>query len=378
MAQSPSSLLNQGIVALQHGNPAAARSAFEAATVGDGANPQLWLYLAHALILLDEHAAAEPALDKVLEAEPVNLYALCMKGDLAVAKGDERMAVGYYQFALSRAPNTGLSADLIERLQSADAALQTLQSRFRQRLQQAVGDSPRQVPPRFGEAMDILSGKTQPYPQKPTSFFYPRLAPIPFFDTGQWDWARRLEAAAPAIRTELYALLADEADFQPYVQADPSRPNRGHALLDDPRWSALHLWQGGKIVADHARRCPVTMSVLDEMPMPRIASRSPMALFSMLRPRTHIPPHTGMLNTRLICHLPLVVPEGCSLRVGSETRTVQTFKPLLFDDSIEHEAWNRSDDIRVVLLFEIWRPELDATERSLLTKMFETVVDYRT
>ena len=81
-----------------------------------------------------------------------------------------------------------------------------------------------------------------------------------------------------------------------------------------------------------------------------------MALFSVLEPGTHIPPHNGMLNTRLICHLPLIVPPGCRLRVGSETRTVEAGKTMIFDDSMEHEAWNDSGETRVVLLFEIWRP----------------------
>ncbi|WP_019834477.1 aspartyl/asparaginyl beta-hydroxylase domain-containing protein [Sphingomonas sp. PR090111-T3T-6A] len=327
-------------------------------------------------MLLGDHAAADPALDRVLAAEPANLYALCMKGDVAAALGDDRKAANYYQFALGGAPASGLSADLVARLQAARAALGALQHRFRQRLDDVMGSSAGPLPARFREAMAILNGEAQPYPQQPTSFYYPRLAPVPFFETGQYDWAANLEAAAPAICAELCSLLEGEEGFQPYVQADPNRPNRGHALLDDPRWSAFHLWQDGRPVPANADRCPTTMAILAEMPIPRIEGRSPMALFSLLRPHTHIPPHTGMLNTRLICHLPLIVPEHCRLRVGAETRKVERFKALLFDDSIEHEAWNDSDEVRIVLLFEVWRPDIEAEERALLTRMFETVVGY--
>ncbi len=110
--------------------------------------------------------------------------------------------------------------------------------------------------------------------------------------------------------------------------------------------------------------------------IPVIAGRSPMVLFSVLEPGTHIEPHNGMLNTRLICHLPLVVPANCRLRVGNDTRTVKAGEMLIFDDSIEHEAWNESDEIRAILLFEIWRPELSDAERRALTVMFESVTGY--
>ena len=96
----------------------------------------------------------------------------------------------------------------------------------------------------------------------------------------------------------------------------------------------------------------------------------------MLAPGTHIRPHNGMLNTRLICHLPLVVPDGCRLRVGNDTRTVRAGEMLIFDDSIEHEAWNDSAESRAILLFEIWHPELTGAEHRALTAMFESVTGY--
>ena len=128
--------------------------------------------------------------------------------------------------------------------------------------------------------------------------------------------------------------------------------------------------------ADHAKACPETVAALEGLPIPDIATRSPMALFSVLKARTHIPPHWGMLNTRLIVHLPLIVPPNCRLRVGNEVRPVEAGKAIIFDDSIEHEAWNDSDETRVVLLFEIWRPELDASERKALTTMLEAINAY--
>jgi aspartyl/asparaginyl beta-hydroxylase (cupin superfamily) len=115
------------------------------------------------------------------------------------------------------------------------------------------------------------------------------------------------------------------------------------------------------------------MAALAEIPMPRIQGRAPIAMLSVLRPGTHIPPHNGMLNTRLICHLPIIAPQGCRLRVGNEIRTVEVGRTMIFDDSIEHEAWNDGDATRVVLLFEIWRPELDDAEKAALTSLFGAI-----
>jgi aspartyl/asparaginyl beta-hydroxylase (cupin superfamily) len=98
-----------------------------------------------------------------------------------------------------------------------------------------------------------------------------------------------------------------------------------------------------------------------------------MALWSLLKPGTHIQPHHGLLNTRLICHLPLIVADNCALRVGAETRAWAPGEMLIFDDSIEHEAWNRGNDTRVILLFEVWRPEIHAEERIALTRLFEAI-----
>jgi aspartyl/asparaginyl beta-hydroxylase (cupin superfamily) len=118
------------------------------------------------------------------------------------------------------------------------------------------------------------------------------------------------------------------------------------------------------------------MRALAGAPLTRVKGRSPAVLFSRLLPRTRIPPHTGFVNTRLICHLPLIVPPSCGLRVGNEVRSPVEGKAWLFDDTIEHEAWNDSAESRVILLFETWRPELSAQERNLVSAMFEAIDEH--
>jgi aspartyl/asparaginyl beta-hydroxylase (cupin superfamily) len=86
-------------------------------------------------------------------------------------------------------------------------------------------------------------------------------------------------------------------------------------------------------------------------------------MFSVLQPHTRIPPHTGVANFRLVVHLPLILPAGCGFRVGGETREWRMGEAWVFDDTIEHEAWNDSEEARVILICDIWSPRLSEEER---------------
>ncbi len=184
----------------------------------------------------------------------------------------------------------------------------------------------------------------------------------------------RNEVGRAKAMCDRYAAQFEAFLISPYVQGESRRPhNEQEGMLNNRAWSAFYLWKDGAVVADHAVRCPRTMKALAEAPLTHVQGRSPAVLFSLLRPGTHIPPHNGFVNTRLICHLPLIVPGSCSLRVGNDTRDLVEGKAWLFDDTMEHEAWNDSDRTRVILLFEIWRPELTAEERRLVGAMFEAI-----
>jgi len=172
-------------------------------------------------------------------------------------------------------------------------------------------------------------------------------------------------------------VMRDERAFAPYVQSLPDRPRPPESsMLDNPAWSAFYLWKDGAVVTGNAARCPRTLAALEGAPLCRLPQRSPSILFSLLRPHTRIPPHNGLVNTRLIVHLPLIVPPGCGFRVGNETREWVEGKAWVFDDSIDHEAWNDSDHTRVILLFEVWRPELSEQERALVQAMFSAIDEH--
>lgn len=342
----------------------------------DGAVP--WLMLAQACSLVGDGAGEEAALQRQLAIEPRNLPALILTGELKARSGDDRAANSFFQAALNQAAvMPDVPAQLHPMLTRAQQFIAQIQSRFESHLLEHLADSGLGSGGRVGVAIDMLLGKKQLYLQQPSSFYFPGLPQRQFYERDEFAWLDEVEAAVPAMRDELLTVLADGKDFAPYVEASAERPSANNPLINNTSWGAFYFWRNGEIVPENAARGAATMAALERAPMPHIDRRSPIALWSLLKPGTHIQPHHGLLNTRLICHIPLIVPEDCALRVGNETRKWREGEALIFDDSFEHEAWNHSNQTRVVLLFEIWRPEISAEERSALTAIFETINDYQ-
>jgi aspartyl/asparaginyl beta-hydroxylase (cupin superfamily) len=306
------------------------------------------------------------------------LRSLLARADDFAARGDVRAAVAFYQTALKSVRNaTGLDRDTLAELQRAQAFVMDRAREFQQSLEQAVASADPADPVaavRLSHSLEMLKGGRQVYQQQPSALYYPYLAQRQFFERDEFEWVPALESATPVIREELAALMDEGAAFQPYVESAADRPHRDfHGLNDKKDWTALYLWRDGKPVEANAKRCPETMAALEKVPLSRIGSRTPAVLFSRLEPGAHIPPHTGLLNCRLICHLPLIVPKGCWLRVGNETREWEEGKLLIFDDSIEHEAKNPAEDLRIILLFDVWRPELGEEERAAISSIFDAI-----
>ena len=304
------------------------------------------------------------------------------EADASAGKGDARAATAHYSAALRQASRLSQwPAGMAERLAFARDACAAYAARYARHLQEALanaGYDAAKSSPRFAESLDIVLGRKQPYLQQPRFFYFPGLPQVQFYDNRRFPWLSEVEAATEAIRAELLPLMADPTLFTPYVQDKDGRPsNQESELLNNPDWSACFLWKDGKAVLPIAQRCPETLRALVNAPLDYITNRSPSILFSVLRPGVRIPPHTGLLNTRLVCHLPLIVPSRCGFRVGNDVREWQVGKAWVFDDTIEHEAWNESNAARVILLFDIWRPELTNEERELLIAMIKAIDTFK-
>ncbi len=322
-----------------------------------------------------------------LTANRQDAVALMAKADHRFIAGDLRAASGFYRMTLAL-PARGAAVTQSD-LARAQATTVWLDAEFKRHMLKALdtkGVTKANRHPRFQKSLDIMLGERprdptyERYPERPMSYFYPDLPYVAYADPETMAWVPAVEGEFPAMRAEAEALIGDDGLFRPYAQSNAARPQGDvHGLLDKADWSTSFLFENGAAVAERVARAPVTFqTVIDHAPLCRITKRAPSIMLSLLRPGARIPPHTGMLNTRLICHLPLIVPPDCGFRVGGEVREWQEGRLLIFDDTVEHEAWNNSKENRLVLIFDVWRSELSAEERAQIVALFEIVDDFAT
>lgn len=374
----PLQLLQSAVAAYRTGDWAAARARLDEAVAGGArADADAWALLAVSCLRLGDLDAAGTAADRALVLNAQSLRGALAKAEVLAARGAHREANIYFNALVRLAGDRpSLPPDLAEGLERARAAqkrvaegMMGLVSEQLEAAGYAEGRSDR----RFTHALDILTGRRQPYLQQPQALYYPELPNIQFYPREMFPWMDALEAATDAITAELEAVLADGAAFAPYLKTQPGLPNRpDYPLIDSMDWSSCFLSKDGVETAN-AARCPRTMAALKDAPLCRVRGRSPQIMFSQLKAGAHIQPHTGFVNTRLTCHLPLIVPPDCWFRVGNEVRAWERGRCWAFDDTIEHEAKNGSDRARVVLIFDIWRPELSEEERGLVAALLEAM-----
>jgi aspartate beta-hydroxylase len=376
MAAGTDSLVSQALEALQRRDPRGALALLDQAESLNPQDPQVLMNRALALRVLGEFPAAIATLDRVLAIDPYDFMALLSKAALVDQTVGARQAVTLYRNVLKIAPpDDRLAPGLVAPIARARQVLAENSDLLAEHLKQSVADirlrHGGESLERFDEALEILAGRKRAYVSEPINFHYPRLPAIPFFDRSHFPWFEQLEAGTDMIRAELLAALetADSA-FSPYITYGASDPvNQWAELNHSRRWRSLWLWKDGERQAGACDRCPGTAALLASLPMADQPGFAPTALFSALEPRTHIPPHTGSTNARLLVHLPLILPGPARFRVGGEVRDWKMGRAWAFDDTIEHEAWNDADALRVILIFDIWNPLLTPAERDLVSAM---------
>ncbi len=368
-----------GTAALSAGDAVTARQKFRAIVNAGGGDETVWLLLALATSALNDSAETHEAIDRVLATQPANLRALVLKGDTLWSEGDHHGASAFYRRVLTLVPDTsGLKPDAaaeIERIRQVHDAYATNLDKHLRDYVEIQSDGA--VSSRFAQSMELLSESAQRFVEEPRSYYFPELPPVQFYDNSDFDWAAPLEARIGEVVAEFEAAMQDVAAFKPYVHTTGNKPvNPDHPLLDSMDWSALFLQQNGEVIDEVASLFPVTMAALQETPLEVIPGRGPSILVSRLAPGTRIEAHTGFLNTRLTCHIPLRLPGNCGLRVGNETREWEPGKLLIFNDAINHEAWNNSGEDRYVLIFQVWRPEMTMDERKLVSSLLQGIDAY--
>lgn len=319
-----------------------------------------------------------------LQIDPYFLPALLGKAEFFERKDQPRAAAAAFRDVLKVAPTESeWPAPLRRRLEHArevvERDIQGLVEFLGHRVAANRATVDQALAGRWDEAVSILAGRTRPYHSHCNQLQVPRLPALTFYDDAHFPWMREMESRTDVIKAELQEMLASRGEeFVPYIQYRPGDPvNQWDKLNHSRNWSGFHLYAHGEPVHEHLAQCPRTAEALTLVDAVEIAGLCPNAMFSALAPGAHIPPHTGETNARLVAHLPLVVPEGCTFRVGYDTKSWREGKCWVFDDTIEHEARNDSQQLRVILMFDVWNPLLSQAEREMATALAGAMRDWR-
>ena len=379
--EQPVALNALGMIALSEGRPNIAADLFRRAIAADPHAPDLRMNLAKAVREQHDDVAERSALEGALAIDQRHFMALVRLAELLERTGDEAGAAERWAAVLTLAPMIEQRTPALEMmLDHAREQVARGHARFADAVEAAIAPALANLDAaaqrRFNACVDHALGRRAIFTNECTGLHFPFLPADEFLDRAHFSWLEQIEAKTDEIRKELLGLLAvDQTAFLPYIDMQPgTSENKWTSLNRSSDWSALHLWKDGARNEEACRRAPRTADAVEALPLSDLPGRTPTVFFSLLRPGTHLPSHTGVSNVRTIIHLPLVVPEGCSFRVGGETRQWEEGRAWAFDDTIEHEAWNRSDQVRGILIFDVWNPYLTLAERELL-RLFYAVSD---
>jgi aspartyl/asparaginyl beta-hydroxylase (cupin superfamily) len=354
-----------------------AASLLEQAATLSPRDMSLWMRVAAMRRGTGEFGRALEAVHKALAINPREFMALLMRASLLQKLGAPEAGEAWGH-ALAQKPDSKLPDQLGPVVAEAEQRYAEWQDQKEAEMKAAMAAAEERADFDELRRMDRFRRNTlrraKPYHSNPTDFFYPELTEREFHPRRLFPWIERVEAATQVITAELrHVMAAERAELVPYVQYDEHIPmDQWRPLNKNRDWTAIHLLLRGERIEANARHCPQTMALLAELPQPETRGASPNAMFSLLAPHTVIPPHVGVSNARLVCHLPLIVPEGCWFRVGGETRQWKPGEAFVFDDTIEHEASNPSDELRVVFIFDLWHPDLSPVEQEAVAALIGT------
>lgn len=336
-----------------------------------------WINLATAHRMLGNSESERTALENALAIDQTDLLPLIRIAELHERLGEEKAAAERWTAVLALSsginnPSPEFAAILGHAKHYAGEQQEKLVDAIEIALADELTGASVRDRRRMRRAADAWLRKRPIYTNQCEGLHYPFLPADEFFETGHFPWLGDLEAATATIVAELEAILADpKAELTPYISL-PSGvpPNKWSGLDKSLDWGAFHLWKEGERFDEACDRAPRTAALVESLPICKIKGRAPNVFFSILKAGSHIPAHTGVTNVRSVIHLPLIVSEGCEFRVGGETRNWVQGRAFAFDDTIEHEAWNRSDRDRAVLIIDVWNPYLSDHERTMICSLY--------
>ncbi len=366
-----------GMRALSRNDGARAAAHFEKSCAADPNEPTLWANLSSAARMMGDSAQERAALLRALACDQRHLIANVRLAELHEREGEVAAAADRWSAVsalVAPLPNKTPALDGV--LAHANAFVASYRQRFGDAIDEGMRALRATLPPperaRADACIEAMLGRRRIFQHQPHGLHFPFLPADEFFRRDAFPWLPSLEAQTPAIRAELTKLVnAGAAALEPYVSMAPGTPENEWTPLDGKLdWGAFFLWKFGRRMDANCALCPLTAAAVEMLPLADMPARAPTVFFSLLAPRTRLPPHTGVTNARAIVHLPLIVPAGCGFRVGGETRAWREGEAFVFDDTIEHEAWNDSDEMRAVLILDVWNPHITQSERATLREFF--------
>lgn len=378
------------LAALRGGTPGQAVDLLQRATHLQPENPISFHYLGRAHEAAGDLQAAVSAVSQALRLKPDFYLSRLHYAALLERTGDKERSGLQFARAVRDAQASGAWLDaertpagLRPLVEHAVAVIRTRRREILARLTDNLAAAHgRDAMQRVEKCLRIYLGEEPaafPDPrQQPSFLYFPDLPTSPYFDRQLLPWVTGLEARTDDIRQELLGLLPSDQGRERVFTADDVEQQNLRGAHGAPSWNGYYFYRHGDRRDANCEACPITAAELDRLPLSRVRGHGPEVLFSVFTAGTHLLPHRGVTNTRSVCHLPLIVPADCALNVGGELHEWKEGRVVAFDDTYEHEAWNRSDEIRVVLIFDIWNPHLTDAERAAVTEIVATIGDDRT
>lgn len=389
---TPEALNFVAMCALSRGDFATAQRDLEQAANLNPTEPEIWKNVG--IVHLAQHHGGEAldAFDRALGLEPMHFASRLHRG--AALEQLDRMneATAAYFGALAAAQNhgkwrndmttpPGLRPAVKHAIEVVDTQRRRIFAELLQPLRDKYGASSLT---RVEAGLAIYLGDrpaNYPDPRQFCKFFYvPGLRATPYYERELFPWHAELEKHTDAIRQELRGVLEQPIGVEPFLGTNDNAVLKEQNLLDGTRgkaeWNSFFFHRHGEVFEQNARRCPRTTDVLATLPLVHIRGHAPEVLFSILAPGSHILKHHGVTNTRLVTHLPLIIPEDCAISVGGIEHAWQEGRCVTFDDTFEHEAWNKSDKVRAVMILDSWHPDLTEAEREAVALLVGGIGDF--
>ncbi len=389
---TPEALNFVAMCALGRGELASAQHDLEHAARINPVEPEIWKNLGIVHLAQRRADDALDAFDRALGLEPLHFAARLHRGaalEQLVRIDDATVA---YFGALAAAQSRGMWRNDMTTPPGLRAAVKhaiAFVSRHRKRifmdlLQPLRDKHGANALTRVVQGLEIYLGDrpaNYPDPRQSCKFFYvPGLRATPFYERALFPWHAELEQHTDTIREELRGVLDQPVGVQPFLGTNDNNLLKEQNLLAGTRgeaqWNSFFFHRHGEVFAQNAQRCPRTTAILDALPLVHIRGHAPEVLFSILTPGSHILKHHGVTNVRLVTHLPLIIPEDCAICVGGVEHAWQAGRCVTFDDTFEHEAWNRSDKVRVVMILDSWHPDLTEAEREAIALLIGAIGDF--